>query len=363
MMRLQLTVPTTAPVENPNAITSPKELAAWVEDLPYANPQVTAKLILDSLQLLVRQPGSITQLHKLMICYLPPFHNLLETAAKSTQRQHSITGHRREAQLLSLFEQVNVEMAYGFKRVVIDSNIAGANKHSQETTAEILYYAIECLALDLMLSYTKYKHASANIWREIMQLYILSERLGVSRIPVATASCEEELNTDIRLIFKRILLINLLDPYRLQREEIWSYYLLCWAQHAQITKFKERKKPTGCFLVELRGNRKPTSYDPEKPPTDPSQYLMLDTSPLNQEINQQMQALQKAPRSVIPGIKKQDPAFAESLMRTMLLAWYLHPKRRHPREERFDWLIAACGLAAIQHFLMEGNLADVNLRA
>ncbi|MES9966978.1 MAG: hypothetical protein ABW074_06875, partial [Sedimenticola sp.] len=73
-------------MENPNVITSPRQLVEWIEDLPYANPQVTAKMLLDSLQQLVRQPGTLSQFHRLMINYLPPFRTLQNAVAKSAQR-------------------------------------------------------------------------------------------------------------------------------------------------------------------------------------------------------------------------------------------------------------------------------------
>ncbi|MET0117368.1 MAG: hypothetical protein ABW090_08090 [Sedimenticola sp.] len=358
MTRLQLTVPTTAPVENPNVITSPRQLAEWVEDLPYANPQVTAKMLLDSLQQLVRQPGTLSQFHRLMINYLPPFRTLQNAVAKSAQRQHSVTGHRREAELAELFEQINKEMAHGFKRAILDGNFAASSRHSDNEVAETLYHAIECLSLDLVFSYSRYSQASANVWREILQIYLLAEHRGVSQTSVETIDCADEVNTDIRLIFKRILLITLLDPYRLQQGDIWACfnYLTCWAQHAQLSNFKARQKASSCFLVDLQGAQKATPYDPEEPPAEASRFLMLDIYPLNKEINQQLKVMQNPPASA--SSDKRSGMVSEHLMRTMLLAWYVKPKRRHQREERYDWLVSAWGIAAIQHFLLEGKLVS-----
>ncbi|MES9873954.1 MAG: hypothetical protein ABW146_12625 [Candidatus Sedimenticola sp. 6PFRAG7] len=361
MMRLQLTVPTTATVENPNAITSPRQLAEWVKDLPYANPQVTARLLLDSLHLLVRQPGSLPQLGQLMHHYLPPFRSLLDAVVKSARRQQNIAGHRSEVQLQELFAEITTEMSYGFKRVILDNDLAGKGKLSDEETAESLYYAIDSLCLELMFSYAGYLQASTNVWREVSQLFLLAEQRKVARMPVETRHCDEEINTDIRLIFKRITLIHLLDPYRLQRGEVWAYYdyLACWAQHARVGNLKEKNIPASCFLLDLHGNQKPFAYDPEKPPGDPSHYLVLDVSPLNQEIHRQMQVLKAKPNTPIAGVSKRAGGSTERMIRNMLLAWHVQPHRRHPREERFDWLIAACGIAATQHFLLEGKLTAV----
>ncbi len=359
MGNLQLTVPSTASQSDPRTLTTPKETAAWVDDLPYANPLGTAGYLFNALYLLNRDPKRLNNRHLVVNCYVHPFHNLFKTVRALAKRQQTGTTHRKERKLARLVEKTNNEMAFGFKRAILEMDLANKQSLPPEITAPLIFNAIDSLSLQLIFSYARYQQVSSNNWKEILQLYLLAENLGVANTAVETPRMALAVDTNIRLIFKRIALIISLDPYRLQQNEIWRTfdYLMNWAPLALLSSFGPNSDPMGCFVIDTRGGQKIQSYDPDAPPSENTGLLMLDVGPLNVQVNKHRQECNKKGAEPILGLEKADPVSAERLLKSMLLSWHMQPRRRHPREERYDWLITASGINNVKRFI-DGEMVE-----
>lgn len=356
MKHIQLTVPAPDYAENPNTITNIQQLRKWIDNLPYANPLGTGKLLLKSLSLLNRHPKTLSNRAQLMACYLTPFYNLI----KSARSQETARVRRSEAELYALTEKIIVEMTYGFKKAINETALKQKSWLRPANLSTLLYFALESLTLEMMFSFFEYHREPENVWREILQIYLLSERLGVSHEKINDPIIPEENLANIHISFKRILLIRLLDPFRLEQSEVWQVfdYLGWWGNKARITEIPASiEKFSGRFQVDLYGLEKSRPIDPENPPEDTSHYLMLNITQLNVLVNKHMQSLDSGSSEPIPGTEGLDKASMRRMFRHMLLAWHLQPKRRHPRQEHFEWLVTACGINDINHFLNEGKLA------
>lgn len=356
MKHIQLTVPAPDYAENPNTITNIQQLRNWIDNLPYANPLGTGKLLLKSLSLLNRHPETLSNRAQLMACYLTPFHNLI----KSARCQETTRVLRSEAELYTLTEKIIIEMTYGFKKTINETALKQKSWLRPANLSTLLYFALESLTLEMMFSFFKYRLEPANAWQEILQVYLLSERLGVSQEIINDPTIPGENRANIHLSFKRILLIRLLDPFKLELNEVWQVfdYLGWWGDKARITEIPASvEKPSGQFQVDLYGVEKPRPIDPENPPGDKTHYLMLNITQLSVLINKHMQSLDSDSSEPIPGTEGLDKASMGRMFRHMLLAWHLQPKRRHPRQDRFEWLVTACGINDVSHFLNEGKLA------
>lgn len=356
MKHIQLTVPAPDYAENPNTITNIQQLRKWIDHLPYANPIGTGKLLLKSLSLLNRHPQALGNRAQLMACYLTPFYTLI-TSARSREAAQA---RRSEAKLYALTEKIIVEMTYGFKKAINETALKQKSWLRPANLSTLLYFALESLTLEMMFSFFEYHLEPENAWQEILQIYLLSERLGVSHERINDPTIPGENRANIHLSFKRILLIRLLDPFRLEQSEVWQVfdYLARWGDKTRITKIPASiDRSSGRFRVDLHSLEKPRPLDPENLPGNTTRYLMLDVTQLNALINRHIQSLDSDNPEQIPGTEEQNKASMLRMFRHMLLAWHLQPKRRHPREERFEWLVTACGITDVSHFLNEGKLA------
>lgn len=360
MTQIQLTIPAPDREANPNTLLQPQELNGWLEELPIANPLGTAKLLLKSLWLLNRHPDPLPNRAELMYCYMPSINSLVTQLRKSKNKSVSGKSHRNELELGDHIDKITTEISYGFKRTINETNLLQNGKLDSAQQAHILYFAIKSLSLELLTHFSNYQKEPGNCWREIVQIYLLSERLGVSQQKINDPQHPADIPLNVRHAFKSILLVILLDPFHLQEGELWiaHRYLGWWAQHALISKIdSSAKHGSGCFLVDLQGSQKPRKFDPGSPPENPSQYMLLDCEPLNVIINKQMKSLDSDKAEQIPGMEKISPEDMKRLLRHMLIAWHIHPGRKHPRAESYGWLIAASGVNDISHFLGKGRLA------
>ncbi|MEW7976806.1 MAG: hypothetical protein AB2814_05005 [Candidatus Sedimenticola endophacoides] len=335
-------------MENPNTITSPDELREWMDELPIANPLLTAENLLLSLQLLNRHPGALSELPELLSLYLHMFGDLLDLL-RSGAGKPSAVGRRARADLDETVQQINKELAFGYKRAILARQ---AIPMPREVAAEILTNGLKFLANELMFAYVHYRREPANTRMEIMQIFLLAERLRVSGADIGDAGYASAAPT-VRLAFKRILLVSILHPYRLQPGEAWALfdYLRQTADLARLSQFRQRDKTEGCFLVPVRGPVRHLHYDSSSLPEGSEQMLLLDTTSLNVRAYQDLSTIKSGrsdPASLFGALGRHG---TERLLHTLLVNWHLRPRRRHARQERYNWVVAACGLDAIREYL------------
>ncbi len=362
MAVVQLTTPMLDRAVNPTTLTDSKRLSHWVSELPVANPLGVAQLFNNALSLLNRHPNRISNHLELMRCYLPTFTGLINTYINISKQQAPSSQSRKEREQQQLTEKIAVEMAYGFKRIINDSQLFELGNYKPEIRAEIIYHTIECLALSLMFFFSHYREEPRNTFKEILQLYLLAERMDISTAEITSGPHAEKPAT-IRLIFKRILLLQLLDPSHLPRGDIWlAYdYLGKWAAEARITQVPEQiDNFNGRFLLSLSGNDKPIVYSPTIVRENRDNYLLIDAIPLNQIINQHLKSQSGENPGDTHGIPSITNAEAVSLFRHMLLAWHIQPKRKHDRDEKHQWVVTAAGINQVNHFLKTQDLVETN---
>ena len=353
---IHLTTPAADRVKNPDTIIKPQLLSAWADDLPYANPLGTTQALLSSLKLLNRHPAKLAQRSELMIIYMSPFCRIMEIARKlSCQGRSSQT--RGDGEILALASTICSEMAYGFKHIVI----AKANsdiKTTQDESATHIQLAMQCLSLGLIFEMIAYRPESRSAWREIFQLLVRAQQLEVANLAIAEPTPEAEYEVSALNSFKQILLTSILDTSRLRREEIWaSYDYLAWhAKTAQLTAVENASGHPGKYIMPRDGLLKPALYNAEKPPPDPSKYMLCETHRLNLLISSHLEMLAADGSASIRGTEELPVDQKRQMLRQMLHIWHSNPKRRHERKDKFDRLSCAFGVGSVYYFLKKGTM-------
>ncbi len=330
-----------------------------VDELPYANPLQMAKQLLKSISLLNRHPGGVANRADLMACFHTPFHQLVNSA----KQKNRTSTHRDAAELYAMAEKIAIEMSYGYKIGIREQHYFQKGRLSAQQQAALIYHALDSLILSLLFSFAEHRQEPLHLWSEIIQLYLLAEVQGVSKEAVSDPQHQAESSPTIRAQFKSITLIFLLDPFKLQQNEIWQVYnyLAWWGGLALITTFQKMGNSTGGrFVIGLEGHKKPHAYTPETPPKNPQYCLLLNSTPLCAQITRQLQSIGTTKTPSISGLKNLNSVAIQQLFRNMLVAWHLQPKRHHPRQERYDWLVIASGVTDIVHFLKHGGVINTS---
>jgi hypothetical protein len=355
MREVQLTVPALDPAPDPKTITKPGQLKQWVEDLPYAHPEGMAREILSTLQRLNRHSKISQQRLELMELLLAPYFNILQIFKEKILKRGSASLQRNNRLFFDLVEKINLEMAYGFKRIIKDELLTDLQK-SPEQHAGSIYWAMYCLIQAILLDLCSYQQESRSVWREILQLFQLATMYNIADQPIQTSI--QTMGESPRIIteFKQILLLFSLDPLHLSLGDLWASYtfLSHWASIARLGRMPERDNPMESLLVDLRGIDKIKPFSPEQK-VDVKRYCLLVTSPLSKSIDHSLALIRSNQLEKVKGLEGLSKAQAQQLLQRMLLFWRAHPLRGFPRREQYDRLMVVAGIDAINDFLRKGT--------
>ncbi len=357
-IKIQLTTPAADGKPNPDTITKPHALRAWVDDLPYANPLGTAQITLSSLKQLNRHPGKLSQRTELMLIYMNPFCRIVDMARKLSCQTHGGQSTVRDGnEILAITGAICTEMSYGFKHI-INAEAETGDKASPEELASHIQLAMHCLSLGLMFEMSSYHAESRSAWREILQLLIRAQQLQIANLTITETVLEAGYEVSVLNTFKCILLTSILDSSRLRPDETWaSYDYLQWhAKNARLTPVEQASEYPGNYLLPRDGLLKPVLYAPDKAPANPEKYLICETHRLNLQINRHLEMLSSDETAFIQGTDKLSIDHKRQMLRQMLHIWHTNPKRRHARSEKFDRLACAFGVPAVYHFLTQGSM-------
>ena len=358
LKKIHLTTPATDGGINPATITKPNALRDWVGDLPSANPASMAQNVLSSLQLLNRHPAKVAQRPELMRIYLTPFFEIIETARKiSCQDRRSQGLSKRNKELLTTATAVCSEMAYGFKHILLNE-MQDEIKLPPNECATYIHLAMFSLSISLILDMAAHKPESRTVWREIFQLLIRSQQLGVANVRITDIMPDADNEISILSTFKSIILTSILDTSRLDPKETWGAYdYLSWyAKNAKLTSVEQASDHPGNYLIPRDGVEKPIVYNTKQPPSIPERYMILETHRLNVLISRHLDILSEDKYAPIRGCEKIEADAKRLLLKQMLHIWHTNPKRRHERKDRFDRISCAFGVGQVYHFLKQGTM-------
>jgi len=345
---LQLTVPAQDTIENPNVETNPARLTEWINNLPHANPNAAAKALYESIYRFNRFPGAITQRHALVSCYQTAFTVIYQAARKASQKKETHTT-AKQAGIIPLAIKTTIELAYSYKLIINQHlQLNNIQQHHQQF-GNAIYSAMEVITLELMLEYANLIPDSKKAWREIFQLYSLAEQYDLEKAAIQEVSIE--------WLFKKILLIAIIDPYRLPRGEVWSCdnFLTQWTIKAELhTSPTVPDNITGLFLIDLQTTHPPKPPEP-KAELNQERHRLLQVNSLNLVIHQQRKQLLENEGILPKGAEGLTKEQITQMFRHMLLAWHVRPTRKSERHEKYGSHAVTYGLSAINHYLKKGS--------
>jgi hypothetical protein len=352
---LRLNLPELAINRNPTVTTSPAETERWLTGLPFLNIADTSHLIVNALAELNRTRLNESQRFKLLELYRPSVRHL------SAELQKNYLGlalplPERSRLIAQQARQIQIEMAFGYKRVTLEVTQRGAGRAADKTAlATPIQRAIRYLTEVLVKSYELYTPAPAGCWREIHELYGLAEELGLAELAVPDALNEATRHGSISHAYKKALLIALCDPYRLPTRllEKVQRYLDAHAVQARLGLPSATLQASSEYLICLDDDRANHIPSPERKDVRPERLRVLNTLELARTIHNHLNSLKQEMPPELGGLER-DLSLSDlrDLLRRLLVSWGLNPKRAFTRSTaRVRELNLAIGIEAIGYFL------------
>ena len=331
----------------------PSQTRQWLAKLPLLDTQDTLTQIFDALHELNRVPAKPGTRLRLLELYRTPI-SFIGQHVEKTLAESYLPLAEKHAKLAELCELVSVEMAYGYKSVVLDLAKGHRSSRPQGDLCTAIHRAIRYLTFTLHQSGVYYNSYPPGTWVEIHSLFKYGRKLGIENNQVKDALNQPKPKNSISHAYNQALLFGLSDCYHHPVNITGKVhrYLDRWASDAVVAKYTKPETTRCQFVVDPSQDRAPTPYSESEEPKKTKHLLMLDTRVVTRNAHTQWHKLRagSTPKSV--GL---DEDFLDDngldMLERVVLAWGIAPRRRYPRNPISGPYQLAIGISSTNYFL------------
>ncbi|WP_240761658.1 hypothetical protein [Nitrosococcus wardiae] len=251
--------------KNPLVETRESKVRQWIRKLPVMNLLHSSRALLDGLTLLNEQPLQEKHRVQLLDLYRIPINTMLLSFDPLHLRQLPVPLAKRE-QVAQNIAQLPLMLANGYKTVVKQGYQLDHRPSKNKTLLLAAIRACEQLGYALLHLFRIAHPVPPQLYLELNQLYRYAEHHQVL-YQLPHAATRAGIDKDIATIYKRLMLLAIIDPSRLSEREILSTYELLerLLTHVEISpphgplEGLERKC---CFIVDLNSDHPPRALVP-----------------------------------------------------------------------------------------------------
>ncbi|MFN2308457.1 MAG: hypothetical protein ABR553_01795 [Gammaproteobacteria bacterium] len=329
--------------------TRPDRVEAWTRDLPLANPGECCRRIYQALAETNTLDIPTEQRLRMLELLGTPVANV-DIALKRHFVGQPFPLTEKALRVVTLSQALMTQMALGYRIVVEESHDAQGRLHAKRQSLTATHRALSYLGQTLLYAYQVYTPYPSDVWQQLHGLYQLAEAAGIHQTVVQDTT-GKPCPGSVEDAYKRILLLALACPYRLRPGEAELIYRwLCdWAPHATLSQITENRDQNSLFVTNLASD-------------DPPTYLVLRDTQYSQDSCRQLNAarLADAMRDSLGqthnAVGTPEHAINEHVLRRLMLAWGVMPKRRFSRSQKHANTTVAMGLSSV-HYFISGEIA------
>ena len=223
--------------------------------------------------------------------------------------------------------------------------------------ATMIQRALSSFGKVLLTCYQTYTPYPANIWSEIHKLYSAAETHKLLNITIVDDQNIHNVKTSINAEYLRILLLALTSPYRLRHGEAGKIYSVVerWTSKSKLKTAENITKSSTLFAVNLASDEPPRNYSLMQNISESKYCRILDSSALTKAIRKDLKHGFKTGETTITSIEMSRPDLSQDLMKRLLIAWCILPKRGYPRTETDEHVQVTLGLTATHQVIINGT--------
>ena len=329
--------------------TSIKHIESWIVQLPMADAKLSARELIDRLEEI--NHIDIAKRHRLKVLEL-----LTHTVFKTTHslKQHYITQglplSDKGYDSARLVEELNGHFAMGYKIYIEQSWHSNISLLNRKTMAQVIYRAMFILGETLINAYESYRDPTPYVWLQIHQLYYFARQKHLEHITLSFDEQNEHAKAkSILSLYKKILLVGLISPYRLRQIITDKVYIALdsWNEYTDVVAFDRQAQNKNCAIINLHSDSAPSFYSPDMQANDSyDEYLMIDTSGLVEYLNEIM--LQKNNTRNFSADAADIPY---NVLKILLITWNGTSKRAFSRANTQNKIGVTIGLSATHFFI------------
>jgi cyclic-di-GMP-binding protein len=232
---------------------TPKQVSAWIEQLPAANlgesSQAIYRMLVDSNKTILEPDVRL----RILNIIEPVALKLVDSLERQFINNH-ISLSDKQRKVAALVQALQTELSFGFHAVIESITSEGIKRSTKKPLALAICYAIKYHGLVILRCFQLYASVPSRVWRELYRLYKLAKQYQLEN--VKTIEVESGLSWSAKNFFSQILLLSISSPYQLRQSEIELVWNLLpdYVEFCSLEAHSYSKNP---FLLNLNSNTPP----------------------------------------------------------------------------------------------------------
>jgi hypothetical protein len=354
---LGLSIPELSKADKDAFDLRPRKVDEWLDTLPRANVGETARRVFETLV----EVNRCHHPHQNRIHFL---ESLRETALYVTDsmKRHFVGINAplppKNEKIAAATREIHHAMAIGYMITIEDLLSSSLFFSDQKLLAMLIQRAISSLAMVLITCYQTYHPYTSGIWSELHKLFAAAEQRKLLNITVTDEQHANSSKTTINADYIRLLLLALTSPYRLRHGEVGRVYdvLARWVGKCKLkTLDKNTNENSAKFGVNLASDDPPRAAALVLEHCNHEFCRVMDSAALTNAIRKDLKQGFKTGETTITGIEMTRADLSQELMKRLLIAWCIVPKRSFPRAEKEEHVQITLGLTATHQIIISGS--------
>ena len=338
----------------------PRHVDTWLSELPRGNVGETAKQMF----LALVDTNRLDYPHQNRIQFLEATRETVAFVTESMRRHFiSINAPMPEKnwKIGEACREILLAQSLGYLIAIEDllkHTFLFADSHS---LAVLIHRAMTAIGRVMLTNYQTYTPIQPHIWNQAHRLYQLAEDRNIHTNAVPDTQHRFIPKTTIAQEYSRLLLLSLASPYRLRHGEVTKVYdiLERWNTKCRVHKLEgneaETQKQGMLFGVNLESDLPPQALSILRESCNSAHCHVLDTHPLANAIRKEVKQGFNAGSTTLTSIEMNRPDLSQELMRRLLIAWCVIPKRGFPRNDADEQVEVTLGLSATHQIIISGT--------
>ncbi|WP_455210642.1 hypothetical protein [Kaarinaea lacus] len=328
--------------------TRPKYVDQWLGELPLADTGECGRLIFNTLKEVNQLDIPKKERLYLLSALTAPSLNILRVL-KRHYVEHTLPLSAKNKSVAELSIALTAEIAMGYKILIEQSWTSNISILSRRSVAETIHLAIYYLSQMLLTAYQIYIEHPANTWMHIHQLFLFAEENNIHRLLIKHRELHDTLpDCSIRDLYKRIVLLGLISPYRLRQKTMDQLYDLLqeWSRYCRVLPPDQYNEDSHQIKIRLNSDQTP-GFFVESDSTNRIHTRVIDTSALVHMLSENIL------HNSTPGGNAQANGLPEDVLRLVVLTWSGRSKRVFSRNRTNNTLTITLGLSASHQLISE----------
>lgn len=328
-----LTVPEQKPSPTVTVALTPADTREWLEKLPLEDARESLTRIYNELHDLNRIPVKPGIRLRLLEAYRKPVRFICENIETDLEAK-DIPFADSQVILAEISRRATVEMAYGYKSVVLDLAGTIRSNRGNKDLCTAIHRAINYLSRTVFQSALYYNSWPPGSWIEIHSLFKYARKLGIVQTPVKDALNKSKPKNSIAHIYQQAVLFGVSDTYRHPSQIMGKLYryLDRWASLVETSDYHSAPSTRCQFVVVPELDRPAQVLDSKSAPKRAKSMLLLDARAITNIAHSQWHEIRTGSK---PSLNGHGEDFFDGIGFDMLeqaiRAWGVAPRRKYPR--------------------------------